>query len=340
MVKEKYGNKIKVEEMQFNNPEDYLRLLELQDTYNWHPKKDLTPLLFVDGKFLVGSDKIGSYLEIYIETALSKQGHGSFPKTKTLIDPVSRFKFITTLGVLIAGLVDGINPCAFAAIVFFISFLALQGYTRREVLVIGVSFITAVFIIYVLIGLGIFNFLYQLKAYWLIVKILYIAGALLCFTLGGLAVYDCLRFRLTGQTQNLVLQLPPKLKQRIHRIIGLYYRKDKFEGRPDKAPILRLILSAFAVGCFVSLFESVCIGQVYLPVIVFVLKTTPLKIKAFFYLLIYNLMFIFPLLLILLFAFWGVDSRQLGEFGRKHMGIIKILMAALFLGLGTFLIWQ
>lgn len=335
-VKEKYRERIKIEELDIDKASNTLKLLELQDRYNWHPRRDLTPTLLIDGKFLVGSDEIGRYLEMYIDMALSKEGYSSTPEVESSQDLISRFKLMAPLGVVVAGLIDGVNPCAFAVIIFFISFLALQGYGKREVLVIGCSFIAAVFIIYVLIGLGLFGFLYQLRAYWSLVKILYTGGALLCFILSGLAFYDFVKLRRTHQTQDLILQLSPRLKERIHRIIGLYYRKGK--DNDDKKHILRLILSAFIVGCFVSLFEAVCTGQVYLPAIVFVLKATPLKLKALFYLLLYNLMFVFPLWLILLFAFWGVTSQQFSKLARKHMGTIKILMAALFLGMGIFLI--
>ena len=340
-IKEKYKEKISIEELNRDKPENYLRLLKLQDEYNWHPKEIKVPTILIDGKFLTAFGDIDKYLEMYIDLALGSVPAKPAPDVKSSTDPVSRFKLIRPLGVITAGLIDGINPCAFTVIIFFISFLALQGYGKREILTIGLSFILAVFIIYVLIGIGLFSFLFQLKTYWLAVKLVYVAGAGLCFILACLAFYDFLKFRRTGQTQGLVLQLPPKLKQRIHRIIGLYYRKGKDESSEQgKSSVLRLIFSAFIVGCFISLFEAVCTGQVYLPTIVFVLKTTSLKLKAFSYLLVYNLMFILPLWLILLFALWGVTSQQFSKLAQKHMGTIKILMVALFLGLGLFLIWQ
>jgi cytochrome c biogenesis protein CcdA/glutaredoxin len=363
-IKEKYRGKIRIEELDITQPANYLRLLELQDKYKSHTEKIFTPTIFIDGKFLVGSREVRKYFEIYIDSVLSRRGFspsrllkdergkvkaslreklllGTIARGVTSADLISRFKLISPLAVITAGLIDGINPCAFTVIIFFISFLALQGYGRRQVLAIGFSFVLAVFLIYVLIGLGLFSFLYKLKAYWLVVKIVYTAGALLCFILAGLALFDFIKFRRTGQTQDLILQLPPGLKQRIQRIIGFYYRKDKGkESKDKKRNILRLICTAFVVGCFVSLFEAVCTGQVYLPTIVFVLKTTPLKLKAFLYLVIYNLMFILPLCLILLFALWGVTSAQFGEFARRHIGTIKILMMVLFLSLGLFLIWQ
>ena len=338
-VKEKYGSKIRIKELDFDKPENYVQLLELQDRYDWHPKKNLTPTLFIEGKFLVGSNEINKYLEIHIDTALSERGYVPVAAARRPVDLATRFKLFSPLAVFAAGLIDGINPCAFTAIIFFISFLTLQGYGKRQILTIGLSFIMAVFITYVLIGLGLFNFLFKLKGYSTAVNFLYLGGAILCFVLAGLAFYDFLKFRRTRQSQSLVLQLPDSLKNKIHRIIGLYYRKTKDKDM-NQMSILRLIISAFVVGFFVSLFEAVCTGQVYLPTIVYVFKYTHMKLEAFFYLLLYNLMFIFPLWIIMLFALWGVSSQQFSKFTQKHMGSIKILMMVLFLGLGLFLIWK
>jgi len=339
-IKEKYKDKIKIKEIDFSDPEGFLEFLALQDRYDWRPEENKTPTVCVEGKFLIGSGDIDNYLEMYIDTALSVRGQRAISTAKAEPpDLISRFKLITPLGVIAAGLIDGINPCAFTVIIFFISFLTLHGYNSRMILAIGSSFILAVFITYILIGLGLFNFLFRLKEYWIFVKIIYIAGALLCFSLAGLALYDYLRFLRTHKTQELVLQLPQGLKDRIRRIIGFYYRKGK-DGADKKSSILRLILSAFIVGIIVSLFEAVCTGQVYLPTVVFVLKTTPLKLKAFFFLILYNLMFIVPLWLILLFALWGITSEEFARFTQRHIGTIKLLMMVLFLCLGIFLIWQ
>jgi len=107
-----------------------------------------------------------------------------------------------------------------------------------------------------------------------------------------------------------------------------------------KRDIPRLVLSALITGFLVSLLEAVCTGQTYLPTITFVLKTTHLRLQALVYLLLYNLMFVVPLFIIFLFALWGVTSEQFSKFLRKHLLLIKLLMAALFFGLGIYLIWR
>ena len=56
--------------------------------------------------------------------------------------------------VFLAGLLDGVNPCAFSAMVFLISALALAGRSKRTMLAIGLSYACGVFITYSLIGAG------------------------------------------------------------------------------------------------------------------------------------------------------------------------------------------
>ncbi|MCX5709531.1 MAG: hypothetical protein NT088_02230, partial [Candidatus Omnitrophica bacterium] len=100
-----------------------------------------------------------------------------------------------------------------------------------------------------------------------------------------------------------------------------------------------LVLSALITGFLVSLLEAVCTGQTYLPTIVFILKGYR-DVKALAFLLIYNLMFVIPLFVIFLFAVLGVTSEQFSKFLREKLGMVKIFMAALFFGLGIFLIWR
>ena len=47
------------------------------------------------------------------------------------------FNQITVWAIIGAGLADGINPCAFAVIIFFISFLAVYKYNRKEIILVG-----------------------------------------------------------------------------------------------------------------------------------------------------------------------------------------------------------
>jgi hypothetical protein len=296
------------------------------------------PVFYLTGNFINGEKDIGSSWKEFINRGLR-----AFTKTKPevlpSVDLVSRFKSFTPLVIIGAGFVDGINPCAFTVIVFFISFLALQGYRKRELIAIGLCFIFSVFMTYLLIGLGIFSFFYRMSHFWLLAKIINYSIGTFCIALGFFAVYDFLKFKKTGETAGLALQLPKAVKNQIHKVIGIHYRVNKStESITHRRPLFKLIMSALITGFLVSLLEAVCTGQTYLPTITFILKTTSLKLQALEYLLLYNFMFVVPLLAIFILALFGVTSGQFSQFLKKHLLAIKVLMAVSFFGFGIYLI--
>ena len=296
------------------------------------------PLFYIKGKFLSNDGQVEVNLRNFIKDALNSQRVGS---SLVPADPVAYFKSFVPLSVIIAGLEDGINPCAFTVIVFFISFLAAQGYRKRELFFIGSAFILSVFLTYLGIGLGIFNFFYRFRGLWAVTHLLNIIIGLASILFGIFAIYDFIKFKKTGSTDELVLQLPKPIKDRIHKVVGFFYRKSTQEKQQSFSPKLgKLIASAFITGFLVSLLEAVCTGQVYLPTIAFVLKASSFKLQALGYLLLYNIMFIVPLIVIFVFALMGTTSTQFSGFLKKHLGLIKVFMAVLFFSLGIFLIWR
>lgn len=335
-IKSKFRGKILLEYRDISDIENYKLLLSLQEKYNAEEIKNVFPVFYFEGRFLNAEGNVKERLEALIteSTGIGKKEKADLP----FVDLISHFKNLRPVTIISAGLIDGINPCAFTVMIFFISFLTVQGYKRKDLNLIGLSFIFAVFLTYILIGIGIFGFLYRLEGFWLVAKIFNVSVGILSIILGFLALYDFFKFKKTGATEGLTLQLPRIIKNQIHSIIGLHYRKSKEPQKQQR--IFRLIFSALITGFLVSILEAVCTGQVYLPTIAFVLKTTPLKLQALSYLLTYNLMFILPLLIIFLFALWGTTSQAFARFLQKHLLTIKILMAILFFSLGVFLVWR
>jgi len=333
-IEREFRGMVEIDYRDIDNLENYKYLLSLKEKYKSGIQVDF-PVFFFKGQFLNGTGEIKNNLRNLITGSLiSPHKDEALPK----IDLIIHFKSFTPIAIISAGLIDGINPCAFTVIVFFISFLALQGYRKRELLVIGLCFIFAVSLTYILIGLGLFGFLYRLESFWLVTKILNFAIGIFSIVLGIFCIHDFFEFKKTNKTEGLLLQLPTAIKNQIHKVIGIHYRKTKDGQEVLEKHIFKLIVSALVTGFLVSILEAVCTGQTYLPTISFILKTTHLKLQAFGYLLVYNLMFIVPLLVIFLFALLGVTSEQFSNFLKKHMLTIKVLMAILFFGLGVFLI--
>jgi cytochrome c biogenesis protein CcdA/glutaredoxin len=329
-IEQEFRGRINIEYRDITVKDDYLYLLSLQKKYGKENLQGL-PVFFFNGQFLENKGDIRKNLSGLISSSLSlgvKQEGAQF------VDLTEIFQSFKPAVIIGAGLVDGINPCAFTVIVFFMSFLALQGYRKRELVAIGLAFIFAVFLTYLLIGLGVFQFLYRIQGFWLATRIINYSIGGFSIILGGLAAYDFIKFKKTGSAEGLVLQLPGIVKNRIHSVIGKHYRK------PDgKRKLAGLVISALVTGFIVSLLEAVCTGQTYLPTIVFILKGYK-DMKAFIYLVTYNLMFVVPLFVIFLFALFGATSVQFSRFMKDKLGAIKILMSLLFLGLGIYLIWR
>jgi len=292
------------------------------------------PSILIGEHFLLGKQAIKDRLEGIIQEYVKNP---KVYKKLYLFEKDIReiFNKFTPLTVSVAGLIDGINPCAFTVLIFFISFLTLMGYRKRDFIITGISFITAVYLTYLLIGYGIFRGLYGLGAYHTVFKIIHLSIAVLCFLMAYLNLKDFLVYRKTGDTEGLKVKLPSVIRNQINAVIGKFYRKDK-KGKSIAQG--SLILTAFVVGFLVSILEAICTGQVYLPVIVMISKVPDLRSKAISYLLLYNLMFVVPLLLILFLAAIGTGSKKIQDFFRAKIGLVKILMFILFLGLGLILI--
>lgn len=327
----KYGDRVRWEYIDASIEADYKKFVSLEKQAG---RSLGTPALVIGRHILVGVTETADSLERLIEEELARGNTQDLILDESGIDLLGRFKSFGPWAVFGAGLVDGFNPCAFTVIVFFVSFLTLMGYKRREMALIGSAYILAVFLTYLALGLGLFKIFYTLKGFYLVSKSIYFVIGALSIYLAYLALKDYTIYRKTGNTDAMALQLPRVIKNRIHKVVGDYYRRDH-KGR--KKALLGLGASALAVGFVISLLEAVCTGQLYLPTIVFVLKEGSLRARALFYLIVYNIMFILPLVLVLVAALAGVSSKQFEGYARKHLGLVKLSMAAVFLALGLVL---
>lgn len=237
------------------------------------------------------------------------------------------FSQITLWAIIGAGLADGINPCAFAVIVFFVSFLAAYKYTKKEIIVVGTAYCTSVFLAYLLMGLGAFHFLYAMKGFRYVTLAVQWGTIALCVLFLALSLYDFIIYQRTKKSEKMLLQLPKSYKEYIHKVMR-FFLKDKHSS------MWRLLLAAFAVGFVVSGVEAVCTGQVYLPTCVVILKEAGSQSwKAAEYLIMYNLMFVLPLVLVFVLTLCGKESVTFNNWLKKHLGLSKFLLCCVFLGL-------
>ena len=237
---------------------------------------------------------------------------------------IARFARFSIFGIILAGLLDGVNPCAFATLIFFVSYLFFIGRRRRDIIIMSFFFILAVFISYFAIGLGAYSLLKYLSNIAVISKIIFLVFGVIAFVLGILSLRDFFLAR-QGKLDKMVLQLPLGVKQRIHKSIK------------EKTAVGGIIAGSFIAGLVISYLEFGCTGQVYLPTITFMISKAGISLKPIIGLLLYNIMFILPLIIIAILASLFTTKKIAGSMENK-IPFIKLLTAILFFILGLLLI--
>jgi hypothetical protein len=302
-------------------------------------KRLIAPSIFIGNDYLSPEEIVESKIEALIAayekletTSALKVEDREMRQAETSL--IERFKSFGVLAILVAGLIEGLNPCALATLVFFISYLTMMGRTRREILWVGMGFTGAGFITHLLLGFGILSFVQQFSFFPLFSRIIFLATFALSLFLGVFSLYDYVQVK-RGRPAKMTLQVPDSLKRRIHRIIRA--REGDLEaGKEIKTR--RFLLAAVVIGFIVTLLQSTCTSQVYLPTILFVTNIPSLRDSAVFYLILYNIVYILPLLTIFGIVYWGTTSQQLAFFLQRRTSTIKLFTALFFFALAGILL--
>ena len=198
--------------------------------------------------------------------------------------------------VVVAALIDSINPCAFSILILTIAFLFSIGKLRSSVLEIGSSYILGIFLVYMLICLGILQTLHIFDTPHFMAKV----GASLLVALG-----------LINLTNEFVPAFPIKL--------GIpHAAHHKMAELMEKGSLP----SAFVLGGLVGLCEFPCTGGPYLMVLGLLHDQTT-RSAGLGYLMLYNLLFILPLVIILLIAGEKTLVEKLQAWKQRQTGTMR-----------------
>jgi len=215
--------------------------------------------------------------------------------------------------VLVSGFLDGINPCAFAVLLFFISFLFTLKRTKKDIWKTGVVYIFAIFLAYLAIGFGLVGAVMFIDEPHAMAKV----GAWLVIALGLI---------------NLIGLIFPKfpIKLRIPHVA-----KGTIKEYTHKATIP----SAFILGFFVGLCTFPCSGGIYVAIIGLLVSQTTYA-EGIAYLVIYNIMFIMPLVIILLMLSNNKSLDTFQKWEQSKVPVMKAAGAVIMIALGAIiLIW-
>ncbi len=186
-------------------------------------KRLTAPAVFVGDHALVGEDLNATALEALVARyttsgAIATWEDWPAKESAGASGIAERFRSFGPMTVVAAGLIDGVNPCAFATIIVFVSYLALMGRKGREILSVGAAFTMGVFLAYLAVGVGLYKVLEALPIISVLGRWLYGLTALLCLVLASASLYDYFQAR-GGRPEDMRLKLPQRLRQRVNKVI-------------------------------------------------------------------------------------------------------------------------
>jgi cytochrome c biogenesis protein CcdA len=290
-------------------PENLQRLVGVMQVHR--SREGNLPVAVVGDRYLAGIDRVRRELP---DAVMSARTTGA-PAPGDLR---AAFGAITIGAVILAGLVDGLNPCAFATAVFLASFLAARRRPTFDVVVAGALFTSAVFATYLAIGYGLAHLATALTAAavsW--------ATAAIALVFAALSVRDAVVYARTGEASKVAVRLPDAVKARVHGAIG--------------GMRVAIYGGALAAGVIVTLLEAVCTGQIYVPVIVAMTRESA---RAHGLLVLYNLAFVLPLVGVLGFAVAGTKWTRMAEWSKRNVVAAKVMMAAVLVAMAGYLVWR
>ena len=212
-----------------------------------------------------------------------------------------------TFGVtVIAGLVDGINPCAIGMMLFLLGYLIIFAKQKKKVLPIGMTYVATVFTTYFIIGLILYNSVNSFlanPAYVAISDILKIILAEILIIAGLINLKDYL----FPDSDKFSLQIPKKVQPILNNLT-------------EKASIPATVL----LGVLVTLFETPCSLPIYIGTLHVLSEQTNKGWEVFAAIALYNLLFVLPLIIILILISKGVDLVKLKEWEHKNRSIMKL----------------
>jgi glutaredoxin len=326
----KYVVGIKIISFELDNPKNYEHLVEIEKQY--HVTLNALPVVLIGGNILGGQKEINNKLENLFVEALRYPNRETLPAVsdsrsikKELETHIRSLSFVP---IFAAAFIDGINPCAFAGIVFLVSCIGMiNRRPLREVFLTGITYILGIFFVYFLIGIGLSRALLAISSLTGVTRIIYILAGTITIVLSLISFYDwhTLRTRAEGSQNKIILQLPTVFKVKIRSIISKYGNM-KF-----------IVPFGFCLGAIVSILEFFCTGQIYLPTIMYMVRMPELKSRALFFLGIYSFVFVLPLIIILITIIAGLKTGRVKVFGEGGTKLVKLSTGIILMLLSIFI---
>ncbi len=221
---------------------------------------------------------------------------------------------LPTIGLIItSAAIDSINPCAIGVLILMVSVILGQGGSTKKLILNGLAYIGAIFVTYLLAGLGLVYFFAVVPI--VIAEYLSLAVGSLVILAALLEIKDYFWYG-----KGFSLQIPTYFANKIHE-----YSTTKTS-----------LFGVMFLGAFVAAVELPCTGAPYLAIIT--ILRIDFNIQAFAMMVLYNFIFVLPLLVILFMVASGTRISVVSKWKEESKGTMRLFMGLLLAALGWILI--
>jgi cytochrome c biogenesis protein CcdA len=266
------------------------------------------PALVIGNTLLVGEVDIRNTAEQ--EIILLQQGHSGTGTNATPAGsencptPTTNLSLPLVIG---CALVDSINPCGLAVLVFLLVTMTAAG-SRKRTLVLGGTYIFATFLFHLLVGIGLFS-IFSLSG---LSKLFSIVGGLIAILFGVINLADLYRNK-----ETFFLSIPESHKG----LLGDYIR-------------LATLPAAFVLGILAGILGFTCTGGIYISILGLMGQGMTVN-TGLQWLLVYNLIFVLPLILVTLLVAYGVPPERADQLRTSYKRPFRAIISVVLIALGV-----
>ncbi len=297
---------VEIKKFEIHDPENARLLSRFAALYD---TRITTPSIVVGDTLIAGDERTSLRA---IEESVRKALRTGAPSPLTLLpEQKSVTRRISIPAVLSAAAVDAINPCACAVLALLLGTIMVGKRNKSRVIRAGLAFTASTFISYLLMGLG----LYAAISIAGIQQTIYIVVSVLAVLIGLANIKDAL-----WPEKWFSMEVPRSWQPRVQKITSG----------------VTSVPGAFGIGFLVSIFLLPCTSGPYI-VVIGMLSESASRMLAIWLLLIYNLIFILPFIIITLGVGYGLTTTARVEMMRKeNRGRIHLItgLVMLVIGLG------
>ncbi len=215
------------------------------------------------------------------------------------------------------GLLDSINPCVIGVLLVMLTVLLKTG-DRRKVLINGLAYTIGVYLTYLVGGLTLLSVFNAVRSVVLIGQVLYFVIGAFIILAGLLEIKD---FFWYGRWFSLAI---PK------RLVS--YLESKVETTHTS------LYAALFFGFIVTLIELPCTGAPYLAILTLMSQSSLNFLTGLPLLLLYNLVFVLPLLAIIWMVYYGFAIKRLEAWKQEHRGTMRLVIGLALSAVGIWII--